>query len=61
MQNWYPQGSRCVVGNDACRPGSLGELASLLGRVEDLVVEDREVERQTEANWMRGLHLGVNL
>ena len=39
-----------VEGNDACRPGSLGELASLLGRVEDLVVEDGEVERQTEAN-----------
>merc|ERR1712008_503611 len=30
--------------------GSLGELASLLGRVEDLIVEDGEVERQTEAN-----------
>ena len=61
MQNRYPQGSRCVVGNDACLPGSLGELASLLGRVEDLVVEDREFERQTEVNWMRGLHLGVNV
>ena len=64
MRNWYPQGSifpiccrRCVEGNDACRPGSLGELASLLGQVEGLVVEDGEVERQTEANWMRGLHL----
>ena len=41
---------RCVEGNDACRPGSLGELASLLGQVEDLIVEDGEVERQTEAN-----------
>merc|ERR1712117_221380 len=40
--------------------GSLGELASLLGRVEDLVVEDGEVERQTEANRMRGLHLGLS-
>ena len=38
---------------------SLGELASLLGRVEDLVIEDGEVERQTEANWMRRLHLGL--
>ena len=46
-----------VEGNDECRPGSLGELASLLELVEDLVVEDGEVERQTEANWMRGLHL----
>merc|ERR1719183_890162 len=40
--------------------GSLGELASLLGRVEDLIVEDGEVERQTEADGMRGLHLGLS-
>ena len=56
-----------VEGNDVFRPGSLGELANLLervehlvvedGEVERLVVEDGEVERQTEANWMRGLHL----
>ena len=39
---------------------SLGELASLLGRVEDLIVEDGEVERQTEADGMRGLHLGLS-
>ena len=35
-----------VGGNDVCRPGSLGELANLLGRVEHLVGEDGEVERQ---------------
>ena len=40
------------------RTYSLGELASLLGRVEDLIVEDGEVERQTEADGMRRLHLG---
>ena len=34
-----------------------GELAGLIRAGHDLVVEDREVERQTEANWMRGLHL----
>ena len=32
-------------------------VGKLLERVEHLVVEDGEVERQTEANWMRGLHL----
>ena len=42
------------------RTYSLGELASLLGRVEDLVVEDGEVERQTEADRMRWLHLGLS-
>ena len=39
----------------------LGKLAGLVGGVEDLVVEDGEVERQTEANWMCGLHLGLLL
>ena len=46
-----------VEGNDVFRPGSLGELANLLERVEHLVVEDGEVEHHYEANWMRGLHL----
>ena len=46
-----------VEGNDVFRPGSFGELANLLERVEHLVVEDGEVEHQTEMNWMRGLHL----
>ena len=54
-----------VEGNDVFRPGSLGELANLLERVDHLVVEDGEVEHlvvedvehQTEVNWMRGLHL----
>ena len=55
-----------VEGNDVFRPGSFGELANLLERVEHLVVEDGEVEHlvedgkvehQTEVNWMRGLHL----
>ena len=36
----------------------LGKLAGLVGGVEDLVVEDGEVERQTEADGMRRLHLG---
>ena len=66
MRNRYPQGSifpiccrGCVEGNDECRPGSLGELASLLGRVEDLVVEDGEVEGESEADGVRRLHLGT--
>ncbi len=35
----------------------LGQLARLLWRVEDLVVEDGEVERQSQADGVRGLHL----
>ena len=35
----------------------LGQLASLLGRVQDLVVEHREVEGQTQPDGVGGLHL----
>ena len=34
------------------RTYSLGELASLLGRVEDLIVEDGEVEGEAEPDWV---------
>jgi hypothetical protein len=33
-------------------------MASLVGRVEDLVVEDREVESQAEADWVGGGKVG---
>ena len=36
---------------------SLGELASLLWRVEDLVVEDGEVEGEAQPDGVGGLHL----
>lgn len=36
-----------------------GELAGLFGRVEDFVVEDGEVERESEPDGVRGLHLGL--
>jgi len=32
--------------------GILGELLGLLGLLTDLVVEDREVECETEPNWI---------
>lgn len=38
--------------------GSLGHLASLVGRVEDLVIEDGEVERETEADGVGGGKIG---
>ena len=37
----------------------LGELAGLLWRVEDLVVEDGEVEREAEPDGVGGLHLAL--
>ena len=33
--------------------GSLGQMARLIGRVEDLIVEDRKVQRQTQADRVR--------
>ena len=33
--------------------GGLGHLASLVGGVEDFVIEDGEVEGKTKANWVR--------
>lgn len=35
----------------------LGEVARAVGRVEDLVVENAEVERETEADGVRGRQL----
>ena len=37
----------------------LGQLAGLVGAVEDLVVEDREVEGEAEPDGVGGLHLGL--
>lgn len=37
--------------------GLLGKVASLVGSIEDLVVEDREVESQPETNGVRGRKL----
>ena len=37
----------------------LGQLARLVGGVEDLVVEDREVESQTESDRVSWLHLAL--
>jgi len=38
----------------------LGEVAGLVGRVENLVVEDREVQGKTKANRMRGSKVGLS-
>lgn len=35
----------------------LGELASLVRGVQDLIEEDREVERKSQADWVGRLHL----
>lgn len=37
----------------------LRQLTSFLGRVQDLVVEHREIQGQTQSDGMRGLHLGL--
>ncbi len=39
--------------------GLLGQVAGAVGRVEDLVVEDREVEGQTQADGVGGGQLGL--
>jgi hypothetical protein len=38
----------------------LGEVAGLIGGVQDLIVEDREVEGQTQADGVRGRQLGLS-
>ena len=40
------------------RPNLFGQVARPVGRVDDLVVEDGEVEREPEADGVRRLHLG---
>lgn len=40
--------------------GLLGEVASLIGRVQDLVVEDREVEGETQADRVSRGQLGLS-
>ena len=45
-------GQRIELGNGIIKC-LLREVASALGRVEDLVVEDREVQGQTKTNWVR--------
>lgn len=35
------------------------QLTGLVGRVEDLVVEDGKVEGQTQSDWMCGLHFAL--
>ncbi len=38
----------------------LGKVASTVGRVQDLVVEDREVQRQTQTDGVSGGKLGLS-
>ena len=38
----------------------LGKVASLVGRVEDLVVEDREVEGKAKSDWMSRSKVGLS-
>ena len=43
-----------VLTGDGVVKGLLGQMTSLVGRVEDLVVEDGEVESQTKTDGMSG-------
>jgi hypothetical protein len=45
---------------DGVVKGLLGEVASTVGRVQDLVVEDREVQGQTEADGVGGRELSLS-
>ena len=35
------------------------QLASLFGRIENFIVEDRKIERESQPNWMGRLHFGL--
>ena len=45
--SWLLTGDRIIK-------GLLGQMTSLVGRIEDLVVEDGEVESQTKTDGMSG-------
>ena len=51
-------GERVELG-DGVVEGLLGQVAGAIGRVEDLVVEDGEVEGETEADWVGWGQLGL--
>lgn len=40
-------------------PHRLGQFAGLLGRVQDLIEEDREVEGQAQTDGVSGLHVAL--
>ena len=40
--------------SDSIVKGLLGKVAGLIRRVEDLVVENREIQCKTKTNWMGG-------
>lgn len=52
-------GQRVELSNGVVE-GLLGEVASTVGRVQDLVVEDREVQRQTQTDGVGGGELGLS-
>jgi hypothetical protein len=52
-------GQRVKLGNGVIE-GLLCEVAGAVGRVEDLVVEDGEVERQAETDWVGGSKLSLS-
>ena len=35
------------------------QLASLFGRIENFIVEDRKIERESQPNWVGRLHFGL--
>ena len=52
-------GERVELGNSIVE-SLLGQVASAVGRVQDLVVEDREVQGQTQADGVGGGELGLS-
>lgn len=40
--------------------GLLGKVAGLIGGVEDLIVEDREVQGKTKTDWVSGGKIGLS-
>ena len=48
----FAQRKHKVLTSDSIVKRLLGKMASLIGRVENFIVEDREVQCETEADWM---------
>ena len=48
----YVQCNHKVLTSDSIVKRLLGKMASLIGRVENFIVENREVQCKTEADWM---------
>jgi hypothetical protein len=50
---------RTNINNCSNNTDLFSELTSFFGRIEDLVIEDGEIESQSQPDGMRRLHLGL--